>query len=178
MRAVPIATRSPPDNVFFEMADVNAPLRYAPKTFHFVHARAVTMAVRVYTPFFLFSTSLTSSPFFFLSFFLPIPFFSLSLALASQGHRLHTPDPPSRPRPTPRRALPLMRMGTDPYPHHTAHLILSPPPTHPPSPTRVPPRAVHARLFPDSERRAAAARDRRVARGGAHPGVARAVGPL
>jgi SAM-dependent methyltransferase len=44
--AVPIATRSPPDNVRFEMADVNAPFRYNNGTFDLVHARSISMAVR------------------------------------------------------------------------------------------------------------------------------------
>ena len=42
---VPIATRSPPDNVQFEMADINEPLRYNNGTFDLVHARSISMAV-------------------------------------------------------------------------------------------------------------------------------------
>ncbi len=44
--AVPIATRHPPDNVRFEMADVNEPFRYNNGTFDLVHARSISMAVR------------------------------------------------------------------------------------------------------------------------------------
>ncbi len=42
---VPIATRRPPDNVYFEMADVNQAFRFQAEYFDFVHARAVSMAV-------------------------------------------------------------------------------------------------------------------------------------
>ncbi|PSR87015.1 hypothetical protein PHLCEN_2v5273 [Hermanssonia centrifuga] len=45
---VPIATRRPPDNVYFEMADVNQAFRFQAEYFDFVHARAVSMAVRDY----------------------------------------------------------------------------------------------------------------------------------
>ncbi|KAI0341156.1 S-adenosyl-L-methionine-dependent methyltransferase [Trametopsis cervina] len=45
---VPIATRTPPDNVYFEMADVNMPLRYNTRTFDLVHARSISMAVHDY----------------------------------------------------------------------------------------------------------------------------------
>lgn len=45
---VPIGTRMPPPNVFFEMADVNADWRYRDHTFDFVHARSVSLAVRDY----------------------------------------------------------------------------------------------------------------------------------
>ena len=49
-RLVPIATRHPPDNVFFEMADVNAALRYRNNLFDLVHARSISMAVRPIFP--------------------------------------------------------------------------------------------------------------------------------
>lgn len=45
---VPIATRHPPDNVHFEMANVNEPLRYSNGAFDFVHARSISMAVYNY----------------------------------------------------------------------------------------------------------------------------------
>ncbi|KIP05969.1 hypothetical protein PHLGIDRAFT_107563 [Phlebiopsis gigantea 11061_1 CR5-6] len=45
---VPIATRTPPDNVYFEMADVNEPWRYRNGAFDLVHARSVSMAVLDY----------------------------------------------------------------------------------------------------------------------------------
>ncbi|EKM52274.1 uncharacterized protein PHACADRAFT_51948, partial [Phanerochaete carnosa HHB-10118-sp] len=45
---VPIATRTPPDNVFIEMADVNEPWRYHNGTFDLVHARSVSLAMRDY----------------------------------------------------------------------------------------------------------------------------------
>lgn len=43
---VPIATRYPPSNVQFEIADVNTPLRWENGTFDLVHSRSVEMAVR------------------------------------------------------------------------------------------------------------------------------------
>jgi len=46
---VPIATRRPPDNVWFEMADINAPLRYDNGAFDVVHARSISMAVYDYS---------------------------------------------------------------------------------------------------------------------------------
>ncbi|KAI0087505.1 S-adenosyl-L-methionine-dependent methyltransferase [Irpex rosettiformis] len=45
---VPIATRYPPNNVRFEMADVNQPLRYNNGTYDLVHARSISMAVHDY----------------------------------------------------------------------------------------------------------------------------------
>ncbi|KAI0686928.1 S-adenosyl-L-methionine-dependent methyltransferase [Cytidiella melzeri] len=45
---VPIATRRPPDNVRFEMADVNQPFRYDNGTYDLVHARSISMAVYDY----------------------------------------------------------------------------------------------------------------------------------
>ncbi|EGN94744.1 hypothetical protein SERLA73DRAFT_171168 [Serpula lacrymans var. lacrymans S7.3] len=42
---VPIATREPPANVHFEMADVNRLLRWHDNTMDFVHARSVSLAV-------------------------------------------------------------------------------------------------------------------------------------
>jgi hypothetical protein len=47
---VPIATRHPPDNVYFEIADVNEPWRYRNNTFDFVHARSISMAVSLTPP--------------------------------------------------------------------------------------------------------------------------------
>ncbi|KAF9472630.1 S-adenosyl-L-methionine-dependent methyltransferase [Pholiota conissans] len=48
---VPIATRYPPENVQFELTDVNAPLRWANGTFDVVHSRFVDMAVIDYHKF-------------------------------------------------------------------------------------------------------------------------------
>lgn len=44
---VPIATRYPPENVRFELRDVNASLPWGENTFDLVHARSVSMAVSV-----------------------------------------------------------------------------------------------------------------------------------
>lgn len=43
---MPIATRTPPDNVFIEMADINEQWRYQAGMFDFVHARSISLAVR------------------------------------------------------------------------------------------------------------------------------------
>ncbi|KAL0952635.1 hypothetical protein HGRIS_006881 [Hohenbuehelia grisea] len=43
---VPIATRYPPNNVFFEVQDMNEPWRWGDATVDIVHARSISMAVR------------------------------------------------------------------------------------------------------------------------------------
>jgi hypothetical protein len=48
--AVPIATRYPPANVRFEIADANQPLRWDDNTVDLVHIRDMFMAVcKIYT---------------------------------------------------------------------------------------------------------------------------------
>lgn len=62
MTPVPIATRYPPDNVQFELGDVNTRLRWADRQFDLIHARDILMCVRAFRAFInIVVTSLTIS---------------------------------------------------------------------------------------------------------------------